>query len=178
MGDFPRAARVREAEPADAGGPRHKSVFHITINSNRKPATRNAEAAMRDNLRNYIQNTFSSNEFLEEMVMFQEGTGSWSDAHIDEVDVDFAIEKGAKKGRIHTHIVLEVVHRSIIRLDPKAIVDSVSRELGYRPYVHITGKGDRTFNLREYNRKQQERRDGGRTQVTAPHSINAMFSNK
>lgn len=150
-------ARITEttAGPEEDGGPRRtKSVFHITINSNQKPPTRNVEIGMRDALSGYVRNNFSDPGFLQELVMFQPGTGEYNDYYIEDVDLDFAIEKGTKRGRIHAHLVLSVVHRSRIRLRRETIEDTVKQQLGYSPYVHITSRGDRTFNLKAYNRKE------------------------
>lgn len=170
----PRAPVVEFAQPHDERGPRRKSVFHITINSNKTAGTTPARNAMFDGLEDYIRNTFSSNEFLQEAVMFQEGTGEWSDDYIDETRVSAGLEVGAKQHRVHAHIVLTIIHRAKIRLDPGTIAASVQQELGYRPYVHIRGGGDRTFNLEEYNRKQQQ----AQRRLTAPTpDSTAVFRN-
>lgn len=163
---------VRRALPLPVVGARRKSVFHITINSNIMPQNEADKTRIVNGLDRYMETVFGTNANMEAITQFAEGTGHWDDAYIEETDVNFAIEQGTKQHRIHVHAVVQITHRSYIRLSPAAIARSVQRELGYRPYVYVRGGGDRTFNLREYQRKQQR----PATTLT-PTNITSQFVN-
>ncbi len=141
------AVQTREEDEPDW----KSSVFHITINSNRKPKTLPARQDMIAKLDDHVNTIFTDYDFLEEMIQFQV---RGDDMHkIQSIDTEYTVEQGTKRGRVHAHVTVRIIHNSKIRIDPKSIANSTENLLGYRPYVHIQGSRDNAFNQRQYAAK-------------------------
>lgn len=152
MGDFP-GVKISSRSNAKAVKPERRSVFHITMNSNIKPKKMSEKLRMVDELTNFIEDSFASRKFLRDFIVFKVEGDSMRNV-TREIEVDFGVEQGDKRGRIHAHITMVVTHNSFIRLDPKVLIDDAEYKLGYRPYVHIQSFGDPVFATRQYAGKK------------------------
>jgi hypothetical protein len=123
----------------------------VTINSNRKPKTIAQKNAMVEALSGYIDSQFNEQGFVGDFVTILRPGDSMD--RIKSIDTSFAVEQGKKRGRIHAHITMEIIHSTKIRLDPLVLVAGIEEALGYKPYVHIQGTRNAAFNLREYAAK-------------------------
>lgn len=153
MGERPRLA-VRSARTRDLDEPLlHSSVFHVTINSNKKPRTVAQRDQMVQQYSDLIDEKFNDEDFMFDsgfLQILRPGDGM---TKIKNIETSYAVEQGKKRGRIHAHVTIEVIHSTKIRLDPLVLVNSLEDQLGYRPYVHIQGTRNNAFNLREYAAK-------------------------
>lgn len=153
MGERPRLA-VRSTQTRASNEPiYHSSVFHITINSNRKPRTIQQRNQMVETYSQLIDEQFQDDEFMFDSGFIRVLRPGDNLTQIKTIDTTFAVEQGRKRGRIHAHVTVEVIHSTKIRLDPLILVNKLEDQLGYRPYVHIQGSSNPTFNLREYAAK-------------------------
>ena len=54
----------------------------------------------------------------------------WNDDTIKDVDIDYVIEKGLKKGQIHVHILFKIKHTTKVLLDYDGIKKKICDDLG------------------------------------------------
>lgn len=132
----------------------HSSVFHITVNSNKKPKTIAQRDEMVKQYSNIIEDVFGDEDYMYESGFVRVlRPGDDLQANIKDISTKFAVEQGKKRGRIHAHITLQITHSTKLRLDPIMLVNTFEETLGYRPYVHVQGTRNNAINLEEYAAK-------------------------
>ena len=57
-------------------------------------------------------------------------TDKWNDDFIKDVDVDYVIERGGKKGQLHIHILFKFKHHSRLQLNYEKIKEKLKTDLG------------------------------------------------
>ena len=57
-------------------------------------------------------------------------TDKWDDDFIKDVDVDYVIERGGKKGQLHIHILFKFKHHSRLQLNYEKIKEKLKTDLG------------------------------------------------
>lgn len=119
----------------------HYSNFFITVNTNRSFTSDEESKAMVKSLRKAIKALFSTkddHQFLSKVIKFLVPGHVYDDRYIVSIKVKFTVEKGKKFGRIHAHIWVSVVHRSMIHLDREYIIRFLQDRLGLTSlYVNI-----------------------------------------
>ena len=106
--------------------PKH-SNFLLTINTNQQYKDNDEHL---DNDIEVFDNTI--NEILnhiDEYVNLPEND-KWDDNTIKDVQIDYTIERGGKKGQLHIHILLKFKHHSRIQLNYEKIKSKVKEDLG------------------------------------------------
>lgn len=156
-----------EKHKDDSENTKH-SGFHITVSTNRKPASNEESHALGARLNKAIALSFEHTG-LEQFIEFLIPDDTYK-RNILKVSVKYAIElgKGVRGGRIHAHIMLKVIHNSRIRINipafKKVMLQNLNLE-GDLPtitsiYVNIKIiRGDE--NLEEYLLKKEVHVDVG-----------------
>ena len=121
-----RGARQNLAKKERNEKPKY-SNFHLTINTNQQykendPHLTDDTTVFDDSIRSIL-------DHIDEYVKVPEGN-HWTDEKIKDVDIDYVIEHGAKKGQLHCHILLKFKHHSKVQLDYAKIKEKLIRDLG------------------------------------------------
>ena len=56
----------------------------------------------------------------------------WDDDTIKNIDIDYIIERGTKKGQIHCHALIKFTHFTKLQLNYKKMKEKVQNELGLK----------------------------------------------
>lgn len=107
------------------------SCFLVTINTNQRYK---ADDQYMESDSEFFENIVRT-EILEKLPdyvnVMQEGH-SWSNDHIDGVDVDYILERGEKYNALHAHILIKIKHRSKVQLNYKTMKQRVVERLGLK----------------------------------------------
>ena len=123
------AARVpvgRRELLVDDGDGSKESRWMLTLNTNR-PYSDN----LATRFRNFLRECFSE-EGYERIVSFRfrlrngrwsqhHRAGAWGPQYIRAANAEYSLEQGKKFNRLHSHVVVRIIHWSQIRLDYKEI---------------------------------------------------------
>jgi len=105
------------------------SNFHLTINTNQQYKEGDANLANDEGvLDDLIQNILNH---IDAYVKLPEGT-PWDDRTIEDVDIDYVVERGAKRGQLHCHILFRFKHHTKIQLDYGKIKTAITEGLGVK----------------------------------------------
>ena len=103
------------------------SCFLLTINTNQQYKENDQhledDIEVFDNTIQSILNNIGSYVKLPE-------TDKWDDDKIKDVDIDYVIERGLKKGQIHIHIMIKIKHFTKVLLDYGKIKAKICGDLG------------------------------------------------
>jgi hypothetical protein len=57
-------------------------------------------------------------------------TDKWDDHFIKDIDIDYVLERGQKKGQLHIHILFKIKHHTKIQLNYDKIKNKITTDLG------------------------------------------------
>lgn len=123
----------------EAVGPVRKkrySNYFITINTNRRPPTADPYS-MADKFRTWLANFVFTNAVYKEAFVLNNGADEFNDENVDKITTLITVEVGSKQKRLHAHILMNVAHYSVLKVDFrrfKNIVDSNSFDASIRSY--------------------------------------------
>ena len=66
---------------------------------------------------------------IEQYIKLPE-TDKWDDHFIKDIDIDYVLERGQKKGQLHIHILFKIKHLTKIQLNYDKIKDKIKTDLG------------------------------------------------
>ena len=102
------------------------SNFLLTINTNKQykdddPHLKNDADIFEDTINDILKHI---NEYinLPESVI-------WNNKIIEDVDIDYVVEKGNIKGQLHTHILFKIKHHTNIQLNYNKIKEKIKNDL-------------------------------------------------
>ena len=144
--------KVQDIQKKEKNKPLMKTNFLLTINTNQQYKEND------DNLNNDISIFETTiNDILnhiDEYINLPQGD-KWDDATIRDVDIDYTIERGTKKGQLHIHILFKFKHHTKIQLNYQKIKEAITKRLGltniymYNKLVRNSGND----NIMEYLNK-------------------------
>ena len=106
-----------------------QSNFYLTINLNQgyndDDVHLNDDTEIFDNL---LNNMLGS---IDQYITLPDGV-EWTDDNIKNVDVDYVIEKGHQKKRLHTHILIKIKHNTNVKLNFVKIKKHICDSLGLK----------------------------------------------
>lgn len=105
------------------------SNFLLTINTNQQYKS-NDEHLKNDIeiYENVIKNLLNN---IDKYVNLAPGD-NWDDDTIKDIDIDYIIERGTKKGQIHAHALVKFTHFTKLQLNYKKMKEKVQSELGLK----------------------------------------------
>ena len=103
------------------------SNFLLTINTNQQykegdEGLENDTAMLEETIQKVLNNI---NDYVKLPECIE-----WNDDTIQDVDIDYVVEKGLKKGQIHCHILFKIKHNTKVLLDYEKIKKTVCDDLG------------------------------------------------
>ena len=103
------------------------SAFLLTLNTNQQ--FKEDDPHLKDDIEifNICINQLLNN--IDEYIKLPEGD-SWNDKLIKNVDIDYTIERGLKKGQLHIHILFKIKHFTKIQLNYDKIKKKICDDLG------------------------------------------------
>ena len=106
--------------------PKH-SNFLLTINTNQQ--YKDDDEHLQDDIEIFDDSIKTILNNIDQCINLPE-TDKWNDDFIKDVDVDYVIERGSKKGQLHIHILFKFKHLSRIQLNYNKIKDKLKEDLG------------------------------------------------
>lgn len=105
-----------------SGFPLRRSRFLITLTTNHCPEPGTSITSLTSLFDTAVDRTFGRDlENLKQIVIFLDSTGPWGPDRIKSVNFTYSFELGAKYHRLHSHVILEIIHRAKIFLDRHVI---------------------------------------------------------
>ena len=103
-----------------------RSKFLLTISTNFKPKTTAQSTTIASGLRNSLRQLLLR-ENIPNLISCLEGSCS----DIESIDAEFNVELGKdpRGKRIHSHVILDVVHNCKVKLDLDFVRDFIPREI-------------------------------------------------
>ena len=119
--------KVQNIEKKEKNKPLMKTNFLLTINTNQQ--YKDNDKHLDDDIKifeNTIQNILNK---IDEFINLPQGD-KWDDETIKDVDIDYTIERGTKKGQLHIHILFKFKHHTKIQLNYQKIKEAITKRLG------------------------------------------------
>jgi hypothetical protein len=99
--------------------PKH-SNFLLTINTNQQ--YKDNDEHLQDDIEIFDHSIKTILNNIDQYINLPE-TDKWDDNTIKDVDVDYVIERGGKKGQLHIHILFKFQHHSRLQLNYDGVVN-------------------------------------------------------
>ena len=106
--------------------PKH-SNFLLTINTNQQ--YKDNDEHLGDDIEIFDHSIKTILNNIDQYINLPE-TDKWDDDTIKDVDVDYVIERGSKKGQLHIHILFKFKHHLRLQLNYEKIKDKLKTNLG------------------------------------------------
>jgi tRNA/tmRNA/rRNA uracil-C5-methylase (TrmA/RlmC/RlmD family) len=119
--------KVQNIEKKEKNKPLMKTNFLLTINTNQQ--YKDNDKHLDDDIKifeNTIQEILNK---IDEFINLPQGD-KWDDETIKDVDIDYTIERGTKKGQLHIHILFKFKHHTKIQLNYQKIKEAITKRLG------------------------------------------------
>ena len=119
--------KVQNIEKKEKNKPLMKTNFLLTINTNQQ--YKDNDKHLDDDIKifeNTIQDILNK---IDEFINLPQGD-KWDDETIKDVDIDYTIERGTKKGQLHIHILFKFKHHTKIQLNYQKIKEAITKRLG------------------------------------------------
>ena len=119
--------KVQNIEKKEKNKPLMKTNFLLTINTNQQ--YKDNDKHLDDDIKifeNTIQEILNK---IDEFINLPQGD-KWDDETIKDVDIDYTIERGTKKGQLHIHILFKFKHHTKIQLNYQKIKEAITKQLG------------------------------------------------
>jgi hypothetical protein len=119
--------KVQNIEKKEKNKPLMKTNFLLTINTNQQ--YKDNDKHLDDDIKifeNTIQEILNK---IDEYINLPQGD-KWDDETIKDVDIDYTIERGTKKGQLHIHILFKFKHHTKIQLNYQKIKEAITKRLG------------------------------------------------
>jgi hypothetical protein len=122
------AKRQNMTRTASQRAPRPKaSNFLLTINTNQQ--YKDGDNNLENDIEVFDATIQQILNHIDDYVRLPEGD-AWSDDKIRDVNIDYVIEKGHKRGQIHAHIMIKIKHFSKVLLNYEKIKAKICGDLG------------------------------------------------
>jgi tRNA/tmRNA/rRNA uracil-C5-methylase (TrmA/RlmC/RlmD family) len=121
--------KVQNIEKKEKNKPLMKTIFLLTINTNQQ--YKDNDKHLDDDIKifeNTIQDILNN---IDEFINLPQGD-IWNDETIKDVDIDYTIERGTKKGQLHIHILFKFKHHTKIQLNYQKIKEAITKQLGLK----------------------------------------------
>ncbi len=121
--------KVQNIEKKEKNKPLMKTNFLLTINTNQQ--YKDNDKHLDDDIKifeNTIQDILNK---IDEFINLPQGD-KWDDETIKDVDIDYTIERGTKKGQLHIHILFKFKHHTKIQLNYQKIKEAITKQLGLK----------------------------------------------
>jgi len=119
--------KVQDIQRKEKNKPLMKTNFLLTINTNQQYKENdehlNNDISIFETTINDILN------HIDEYINLPQGD-KWDDETIKDVDIDYTIERGTKKGQLHIHILFKFKHHTKIQLNYTKIKEAITKRLG------------------------------------------------
>ena len=121
--------KVQNIEKKEKNKPLMKTNFLLIINTNQQ--YKDNDNHLDDDIKifeNTIQDILNK---IDEFINLPQGD-KWDDETIKDVDIDYTIERGTKKGQLHIHILFKFKHHTKIQLNYQKIKEAITKQLGLK----------------------------------------------
>ena len=112
--------------------PKH-SNFLLTINTNQQYT--DDDEHLEDDTEIFDESIKTILNNIDQYIYLPEAD-KWDDDFIKDVDVDYVIERGGKKGQLHIHILFKFKHHSRLQLNYEKIKEKLKKDLGLQ-YIYM-----------------------------------------
>ena len=105
------------------------SSFLLTINTNQQ--FKEDDPHLKDDIDIFDHTINQILNNVDEYINLPEND-KWNDDFIKNVDIDYTIERGLKKGQLHIHIMFKIKHFTKIQLNYNKIKEKICNDLGLK----------------------------------------------
>jgi hypothetical protein len=109
------------------------STFFLTINTNQQ--YKDGDQNLANDLEVFEGSIQEILNHINDYVHIKVEGDTWDDKVVD-VDIDYVVEHGLKKGQIHTHILFKFKHNTKLLLDYDKIKNKLKDDLGISVYLY------------------------------------------
>ena len=106
-----------------------QSNFLLTINTNMQ--YKEDDKHLKDDIEIFDHTINQVLNNVDEYINLPEND-KWDDNTIKNVDIDYTIERGLKKGQLHIHIMFKIKHFTKIQLNYNKIKEKICNDLGLK----------------------------------------------
>jgi predicted AAA+ superfamily ATPase len=106
-----------------------QSNFLLTINTNMQ--YKEDDKHLKDDIEIFDHTINQVLNNVDEYINLPEND-KWDDDTIKNVDIDYTIERGLKKGQLHIHIMFKIKHFTKIQLNYNKIKEKICNDLGLK----------------------------------------------
>ena len=121
--------KVQNLEKKEKNKPLMKSNFLLTINTNQQ--YKDDDEHLNDDIEIFENCINDILNHIDEYINLPEGD-KWDDTTVKDVDIDYTIERGTKRGQLHIHILFKFKHHTKIQLNYQKIKDKITEQLGLK----------------------------------------------
>ena len=158
MSGVPDLEVVNVSRAPPQGNRRHKT-FLITVNPNHAVASTDDSIQQGEILRRHLQSIFDDHAVLERMLHIR--GGAYDNETIESIRVEYAVELGGKRHRIHAHARVHFIHRASDLIINIPALRKYLNDLYYPDTdkgIHLNVRSIKTDDaLRDYLRKMGSR---------------------
>jgi hypothetical protein len=146
--------KIQNLEKKEKNKPLMKSNFLLTINTNQQ--YKENDEHLKDDIEIFEKSINDILNHIDEYINLPAGD-KWDDDTIKDVDIDYTIERGTKKGQLHIHILFKFKHHTKIQLNYQKIKDTLKEDLGldnvymYNKLVRNSGNDNIIEYLNKYS---------------------------
>jgi len=119
--------KVQDIQKKEKNKPLMKTNFLLTINTNQQ--YKENDEHLNDDISIFETTINDILNHIDEYINLPQGD-KWDDDTIKDVDIDYTIERGTKKGQLHIHILFKFKHHTKIQLNYQKIKDAITKKLG------------------------------------------------
>jgi len=101
--------------------------FLLTINTNQQ--YKEDDENLQNDIEVFDESVKELLNNIEQYINLPE-TDKWDDNFIKDIDIDYVLERGQKKGQLHIHILFKIKHLTKIQLNYDKIKEKIKTDLG------------------------------------------------
>lgn len=136
---------IGEQKPIPQRQKNKKSVFLVTINSNKTLDSMNEQD--RNNFKSITKTLFDDDGIFDYLVKRYGGVIPEPEVIVDKFS-DYNYEIGEEAGRLHMHGIVDVEHKSNILIDIARLRNYINEVMGYP--VHVNVRVEKANSLRKF----------------------------
>ena len=121
--------KVQDIQKKEKNKPLMKTNFLLTINTNQQ--YKENDKHLNDDISIFETTINDILNHIDEYINLPQGD-KWDDETIKDVDIDYTIERGLKKGQLHIHIMFKIKHFTKVQLNYDKIKKQICDDLGLK----------------------------------------------
>ena len=137
MSDIKVKGKIQNLEKEEKNKKPIHSNFLLTINTNQQ--YKENDQHLKNDIQ-FFENTIKDVlNHIDQYVEIRNEGDNWDDDTIKDIDIDYVIERGTKKGQIHCHALIKIKHFTRLQLNYKKMKQKIQHDLGL-PNIYLNNR--------------------------------------